>query len=139
MGVGNLLADNPTQEASARLRRKMLPAIAKGTVLEPAQFFDVKIRALARRFKRSNDLKSIQYISQFTAQAYSVVQFLCEKNRRATFLAFLKDLKKKEPLGPVSTRHFGNDLGHLLLDCQTCVVSHAPGKHSPPPTDVNPT
>ena len=136
MGVGNLLADNPTQEASARLRRKMLAAIATRIVLEPVQFFDVKIRALARRFKRSNDLKSIQFISQFTAQAYSVVQFLCEKNRRATFLAFLKDLKKKEPLGPVFTNHFGYDLGQLLVDWQKWVMSQGPGRHFPPPADL---
>jgi hypothetical protein len=133
MGIGNLLADGLGEENQARLRRKMLVASNKGISLSTAEFFDSKPRGLGRAFGNKEDHDNFQYVSQFFYQAPSVLAYLSERNRRQTFLGFLKDLKKKRPIEPIFVHHFGVGFEHLLEDWKAWIGSLGPGLHYPPP------
>jgi hypothetical protein len=136
MGLGNYLADQQGEENQARLRRKMLASLSKGTAFNASQLFALKTARLVRANKGKNLHENFQFISQFIYRAASVLGYLSEKNRKQPFLAFLKDLKKKQAVEPVFIRHFGFGFEQLIENWQTWIKAKGLGIHPPPPQDT---
>jgi len=136
IGLGNYLADRQGEEDQARLRRKMLISFSKGIVFQASNFFALKTASLAKANKGKDLHENFQYISQFMCQAESVLAFLSETNRKQTFLGFLKDLKKKEAVEPVFTRHYGYGFEQAFENWQAWIKAKGPGLHFPPPQDI---
>jgi hypothetical protein len=57
---------------------------------------------------------------------------LSEKNRKQSFIGFLKDLQKKQPIEPVFIRHFGYSFDQLAENWQAWIKSKGSGRHFPP-------
>jgi hypothetical protein len=144
-GFGNFLADGQGEDIQARLRRKMLASICRGTTLSGSQLFELRSGRLIRAAQRGRLIRAAQrrdthenflYVSQFVQQAASTVAYLNEKNRKQIFVEFLKDLKKKKPVDQVFIRHFGYGFEQLFENWQAWVKALGLGLHYPPPKDL---
>lgn len=127
-------------DASARLNRKMAASLAAGTAIS-AEIFRMSQNELLRLMRGSKDSSKYQRMQQFSYQAASIVEFLCdgppaegaERNRLGAFLT--DPLSKSRPEDSLR-RHFGRDFATLLDEWRHRVVGREPGAHEPPPPHI---
>lgn len=139
-GVGNTVACGGNRDELARLNRKILAAIAVGTVLDAPALFGLKPRKLLAKLKRGDRLPDFALYQRHHAQSCSVVEYLsgadAPPQRRRSFVAFLKDLKPRDSYEQVFERHFGHSFAQLLRDWRQWVEGQGLGTHQPPPPKI---
>jgi hypothetical protein len=135
-GLASVVSCGGDESELARLNRKMLAALSRGTSLEPADLFDVKPRAVSALARNWQDFSSFSRYTQLISQSWSVVEFLCSEEKRLEhFLAFLKEHTVKASSEEVFQRHLGFDFESLLEQWRTWVLVRGVGSHDPPPAE----
>jgi len=121
----------------ARLNRKMLAALSRGTSLGSADLFHPNRRSIVTLVRDWQDFNNFSRYTQLTDQSCSVVEFLCsEQKRLERFLAFLKERTLKDPMEEVFERHFGYGFETVLERWRSWVLGRGIGSHGPPPSDI---
>lgn len=123
----------------ARLNRKMVASLARGTALGP-DLFGLGTASIPGLLRGWYDHGPFSKLTQITCQSWSVVEYLlgdgAPEGRREQFRAFLKEIRPKEPDEPVFELHFGHGFGRLLEIWRAWVQDQGLGVHRPPPVEV---
>jgi hypothetical protein len=139
-GVANLIACGGDGHELARLNRKLLASLARGTAIGAAGLFHAHPTAWVRLLRDSQDFASFAKYTQFVAQAWSVVEYLAGREapteRREPFRSFLRELKPGAAQEAVFTSHFGHGFEVLLEKWRAWVLDRGIGTHQPPPEHV---
>jgi hypothetical protein len=135
-GITNVLASGGDGDERARLNRKMIASLSRGTALD-AELFRIKPGALVKLVRRWYDHHSFEKFAQFNAQSWSLVEYLggeeAPEERRGRFRAFYHDLQAKVPDEEVFERHFGHGFVPLLDGWREWVLGRGIGSHEAPP------
>jgi hypothetical protein len=138
--LGHLLASYGESDVLARINRKMLAALERGSVLGVQQLFHITPRRMLSLMSQWRDFTHYAELAQFAYQGHSVLHYLCghtaPEERRARFRAFFKELGKKDRYEEVFARHLGFGFDQLLRQWQDWVRSLGHGKHEPPPPRI---
>jgi hypothetical protein len=139
-GVANLIACGGDNDELARLNRKMVVSLARGTTIGAAALLNAHPVAWIRLMKDAQNLASFMKYTQFWAQAWSLVEFLggsaAPTARREQFRGFLRELKPGAPQAPVFAGHFGQSFETMLEEWRAWVLARGVGTHEPPPDRV---
>ena len=136
-GLAHVVAGGGDERELARLNRKMLAALSRGTSLGTAELFQVKPSTLVTLVRDWEDFNKFRRYAQLIDQSCSVVEFLCsERERLEPFLAFLKERSSKASMENVFQLHFGYGFDMLLERWRSWVLSRGIGSHQPPPSDA---
>jgi hypothetical protein len=139
-GVANLVACGGDGDELARLNRKLLASLARGTEIGAAGLFHAHPTAWARLVRNSQDFASFTKYTQFLMQAWSLVEYLAGREapteRREQFRGFLRALKPGAEQEAVFTSHFGHGFEDLLAQWKAWVLDHGVGTHRLPPDHV---
>jgi hypothetical protein len=144
LGLGALLARDPTPDEQARLNRKVLPA-AQGLIpalsaddlyrWQPRMAFGMKQRDYAQ--------KDYTDFARPLFQAQSLLDFLsgptAPKDRQASFREFLKNLQRRGSYEALFVQHIGYGLKQLYNNWRDWVLAKGMGEHTPPPPGVRVT
>ena len=135
-GLANAVACGGDEPELARLNRKMLAALSRGTSLGTADLFHANPRAVGTLVRNWQEFNNFSRHTQLIAQSWSVVEFLCsEEQRRERFLAFLRERTSKAQIEEVFQRHFGYGFESVLERWRSWVLGRGIGSHEPPPSD----
>ena len=136
-GIANSLAAGGDAGPLARLNRKVLVSIARGTTLGPDDLFTPSKRKLTRLVTGIPDHARFAKARQFNAQAWSLVEYLAGPtstgDRREHFRAFVKDRQLRRGGEAVFEIHFGFGYERLLEGWREWVRGRGVGTHEPPP------
>jgi len=136
-GVASLIACGGDEEELARLNRKLLPTLARGTELGAADLFHAKPQTIVRLLRDWQDFGTFARYQQLIAQSWSVTEYLCGReatnDQRQRFRGFLTELKPNTPQEEVFERHFGHGFDVLLERWRAWVLDRGVGTHVPPP------
>jgi|SRR5271157_201036 len=136
-GLSHVVARGGDERELARLNRKMLAALSRGTSLGGADLFHVKPRSIVTLVRDWQDFNKFSRHMQLIDQSCSVVGFLCsERDRLERFRAFLREPTRKSPIEEVFQRHFGYGFDMLLERWRSWVSGRGIGSHQPPPSDI---
>jgi hypothetical protein len=95
-GIASVVACGRNEDDLARLNRRVLADISKGTSLGAQDLFHVHPRALTKMVRDWQDHANFVKFTQLGFQSWSVAEYLCGSGatepRRAQFRSFLKDL-----------------------------------------------
>jgi len=120
----------------ARLNRKVLASLSRGTALATA-LFKLKDKDLLKQMKGLADRRNFERIEQFSAESWSVVEYLggeqAPEERRDRFRAFLNDNQSKAQPEEVFERHFGFGFDRLVESWREWVQERGIGSFPPPP------
>ena len=137
MGIANVVAYGGDEMELARLNRKMLAALSRGTSLGTADLFHINPRSIITLVRDWQDFNNFSRYNQLIFQSWSVVQFLCsEEERLERFRAFLRERTTKAPIEEVFQRHFGYGFEIVLERWRSWVLDRGIGLHGPPPPDI---
>ena len=137
MRIANVIACGGDEMELARLNRKVLAALSRGTWLETADLFHINPRSLIPLVRDWQDFNNFGRYSQLIAQSWSVVEFLCsEEERLERFRAFLKEPTTNAPIAEVFQRHFDYGFETVLDRWRSWVLDRAIGFHGPPPPHI---
>jgi len=113
-GVSRILTSD--LDDHARLNRKMLVSLSRGTTLG-TDLFKHDDKELLKLYKGWSDHRNFAKLEQFSAESWSVCEYLggeqAPAQRRECFRAFLNDSQSSAQLDEVFERHFGFGLGRL--------------------------
>jgi hypothetical protein len=139
-GVAYLIACGGDADELARLNRKLLASLARGTEIGAAGLFHAHPRAWVRLLRNSQEFASFAKYTQFLMQAWSLVEYLAGReapaDRREQFRGFLRELKPGPDQEGIFTNHFGHGFEALLEKWRAWVRSHGGGIHRPAPDHV---
>ena len=136
-GIGNVVACGGDRIELARLNRKMLAALSRGTLLGAHDLFDVGRRSLTILLRDWRDSKNFRQYAQRVTQSWSVVEFLCsEQTRLECFRAFLMERARKASRERAFECHFGYGLEALLERWRFWILDRGIGRHDAPPRDI---
>ena len=136
-GLAHVVARGGDERELARLNRKMLAALSRGTSLGSADLFHVKPRSIVTMVRDWQDFDKFSRYTQLISQSCSVVEFLCsERDRLERFRAFLREPTKKSRIEEVFQRHFGYGFEIVLERWRSWVLGRGIGSHQPPPSDI---
>jgi hypothetical protein len=139
-GIANQLACGDDEGELARLNRKMIAALSRGTSLGTADLFHINPSALVGLVKGWQEHGNFRRYSQLVTQSWSVVQYLCgpaaSEERRDQFRSFVKDLGPKTRHEDVFRGHFGHGYETLLEEWRESVLARGIGSHEPPPPHI---
>jgi hypothetical protein len=139
-GIANSIAAGGGAGPLARLNRKMLVAIAKGTTLAPDDLFSTSKRKLVKLVTGIPDHARFAELRQFNSQAWSLVEYLAGPtstgDRREHFRAFVKDRQLKRGGESVFEGHFGFGYERLFEGWREWVRARGVGSHEPPAPNV---
>jgi hypothetical protein len=127
-GVTGILASD--DEGRARLNRKMLVSLKKGSALG-ADLFKMSDKVLMKLHQNWADHRAFERLSQFSAESWSVCEYLAGNgatvDRRERFRAFVNDNQSKEQPDEVLKRYFGFDCAQLVGTWRAWVEQHGIG------------
>src|SRR5262249_49129510 len=107
-GVSKALTSNDDERA--RLNRKMFVSLSRESTLG-ADLFRLNDRELLKLIRGWNDHQTFARFEQFSAEAWSVVEYLggelAPANRRDRFREFLREKQLKSQPEEVFKHHFG--------------------------------
>jgi hypothetical protein len=141
VGVANLVAREAGAEEQARLIRKVLLAVqGRRQTLSARDLFRRNPRIVFyRRFKRGAQTEFAR-LTGVLFHTQSVVDYLAGHDappeRKESFRAFLKDLRRRDDYDAVFRRHFGYGLDQLYNNWRDWVLAKGVGDHEPPPTVI---
>src|SRR5262249_45508746 len=127
----------------ARLNRRMMVSLVRGTALDATSVFRPKNKTLIRQVTRWQDHEHFAAYTQFVGQLSSLGEYLmghsAAADRRERFRQFLKDLDPKTPADETFERDFGFGVDELLERWRAWVKEQGTGVHLPPPVAVRDT
>jgi hypothetical protein len=133
-GISKTLVSDPDDRA--RLNRKMLVSLAKGTALA-TDLFKLNDRELVKLIKGWSDHSNFARLEQFNAESWSVVEYLGGKQapaeRQDQFRAFLNDIQSMGQPEEVFQRNFGFGFNQLFESWRECVQEQGTGTFVPLP------
>jgi hypothetical protein len=136
LGLVKSLAAANERPSLARLNRKMLVHLARGTAWSE-DLFRVRIEDLTRLLRRRGDPARYQKGEAFGEQSWSIVEYLCgeqaPEERKAALRAFLKVKRIKGRREVAFFDHFGFGFGSALDGWKEWVRSQGIGAYEPPP------
>jgi hypothetical protein len=136
-GITNSLAAGGDAGPLARLNRKILVSIARGTTLSPDDLFSPPKNKLIKLVTHIADHAKFAKLRQFNAQAWSLVEYLAGPtstgDRREHFRAFVKDRQLRRGGEAVFESHFGFGYERLFEGWREWVRGRGVGTHEPPP------
>jgi hypothetical protein len=141
VGVASLVARETGAGESARLNRKVLPAVqGHRQILSARDLFRRNPRiVLYRRLKRGAQAEFAR-LTGVLLLTQSLVDYLAGHDappeRKESFRAFLKDLKRRDDYDAVLRRHFGYGLDQLYNNWREWVLEKGIGDHEPPPAAI---
>jgi hypothetical protein len=139
-GVANLIACGGDSNELARLNRKLLASLARGTEIGAAGLVHAHPAAWVRLLRNSQDFPSFTKYTQFLMQAWSLVEYLAGRDapteRREHFRGFLRELKPGTTQEVVFASHFGHGFEASLEQWRAWVLDRGTGIHQPPPDHV---
>jgi hypothetical protein len=123
----------------ARLNRKMLASLSRGTVFG-ARLFEINDQDILKPMKSWDDHHNFEKMDQFQAEAWSVFEYLggtqAPESRRECLRAFLADKRAKARPAKVFERHFGFGLDRLVESWQQWVQEQGIGTFAPLPPHI---
>ena len=138
-GVAAAVANHEEPAAQDRLVRRMKVALAGGAALD-ADLFLASSAAITKLMQAWDDHRSFVNYAQFTAQSWSVVEYLggagADEDRRARFRSFLTDGDAKASQAELCRRHFGIDPTEILGGWRRWIEAQEDGEPGEPPPDV---
>jgi hypothetical protein len=138
-GIGNSLANCGQIDRLEILNRKMILALTRRSAPEP-NLFRLKRRTVAKLLRNWYDHRSFATISDLTARAWSLIEFLCGQQSppgsRERFVGLLKELRAKGSGEEIFREHFGFGFEGLTETWQNWVMQHGPGAYGPPPPEI---
>jgi hypothetical protein len=139
-GIANFIALGGDASERARLNRKMLASLARGTTIGAAGLFQADPRAWLRLLRNWQDLASFMKYTQLASQAHSVVEFLggdaAPAGRQQQFRAFLREIKLGATQEAVFVSHFGHGFEAVLEQWKAWVTDQGVGVHESPPEPI---
>jgi hypothetical protein len=141
VGVASLVARETGAGESARLNRKVLPAVCgHKQILAARDLFRRNPRIiLYRRLKRGAQTEFAR-LTGVLLHTQSLVDYLAGHDappeRKESFRAFLRDLKRRDDYNVVFRRHFGYGLDQLYNNWREWVLAKGIGEHEPPPVAI---
>jgi hypothetical protein len=133
-GISRSLASDPDDRA--RLNRKMLASLSRGTACA-ADLFKFNDKELVKLLKHWSDHRNFDRYEQFSAQSWSVFDYLAGTHapaaRQAQFLAVLNDKQSKVPPEDVFKQHFGFGFNQLIQHWREWVHKQGIGTFAPLP------
>ncbi len=137
VGTANLVACGGDEMELARLNRKMLAALSRGTALGTADLFHLNPTSIITLVRDWQDFKKFSRYTQLIAQSWSVVEFLCSQQQGLEqFRAFLGGRSSKAPIEEVFNHHFYYGFEILLERWRSWVLNRGIGLHESPPLDI---
>jgi hypothetical protein len=137
LGIGSFLACGGDTEELARLNRKMIASLSKGTALGIDDLFHAAPYTLVKLLRDWEDHGNFTKYAQFGGQSWSIVEYLwreeATKDHHARFRGFLRELDAKEPHEETFKRHFALGYDTLLEGWRSSVVAQGIGAHEPLP------
>src|SRR5208337_4940841 len=136
-GLAHVVARGGDEMELARLNRKPLAALSRGTALGSADLFHAKRRTIVTLVRDWHDFNKYSRYTQLIDQSCSVVEFLCsEKQGRERLRAFLREPASKTPIEEIFQRHFGYGFEMVLERWRSWVLGRGTGAHGPPPSHI---
>ena len=140
LGVGNAIAHGGDRDDLARIQRRILPSLSRGTALDTAAFFTDNQRVLMRQIRDWRDHSNFAALTQRTSQSASVMEFLCGRDApmdgRERFRRFLREIDAKNAPEETFRSHFGYGYDDLLVRWRDWVLKRRVGSHTAPPPHV---
>jgi hypothetical protein len=138
-GISSSLAYGGARDELARLNRRMIAALGRGTALS-RELFLLKFNDLTRLIHGSADHRKFQKLHQFNQQSWSLIEYISGEEapaeRKAAFRAFLRDKQAKTDQEEAFVLHFGYNFGPLLEGWRRWVLDRGVGPDEPPPARV---
>jgi hypothetical protein len=138
-GFSRALANGDDADGLARLNRKMVAALARGTALS-AELFTITLRALTRLMRVSKEPRQSQKFHQFQFQAWSMLLYLsgegAPEDPRRPLGAFLRDPRSKRDQDDALRAHFGRGYATLLDGWRHWVRDQGTGSYAAPPDRI---
>jgi len=123
----------------ARLNRKMLVSLSRGTALG-TDLFKLNDKDLLKQIKGWADHRNFERSVQSGAESWSMVEYLgggqAPEERRDRFRAFLNDNQSKAEPEEVFQRHFGFGFDRLVESWREWVHERGIGSFMPPPMHI---
>jgi hypothetical protein len=136
LGLSSVLAGGPDAGELARLNRKMIASMSRGTLFDAA-LFRVKARTLMKWTRGLYSHESFKRFSQLQSQSRSVIEYLggapADDERRERFRSFFNDLRARGRDEEAFARHFGYGFEPLLEDWRKWVSAQGVGTYEAPP------
>jgi hypothetical protein len=136
-GISKTLTSN--DDDRARLNRKMLASLSRGTMLA-SELFALNDKDLSKLFKCWSDHHCFARLEQISGESWSVCEYLCGKlapeDRRNRFRGFLGDAQLSKHPEDAFKRHFEPDFGGLIEDWRGWVREQGTGSIGPLPAHI---
>jgi hypothetical protein len=137
IGTSKTLASG--DDDRARLNRRMLVSLSKGTVLG-VDLFKLRDKELLKLNKNWNDPGDFKKLAQFSDESWSVCDYLAgskaSAERRDRFRAFLSDNQLSRQQEAAFLRHFGFDFTRLFESWRQWVQEQGSGTFALPPPEI---
>jgi hypothetical protein len=138
-GLAAALSHDDEYHELARLNRRVMAGFAAGRTIGAAKFFGTTANRIWEKHTR-HELDHFAWSNQFTAQAWSLMEFLCGRGatdeRRRVFQTFFNDADRGKRPAQAIERHLGGSCEELLARWRKWVDGRGIGEHCPPPKHV---
>ena len=139
LGLAISIGVQADRDELARLNRKMVASLARGTALS-TEIFTRSQNDLIRLVRGSKDPRNLQKLRQFVYQSWSIVEYLCgesaPREMRPALGAFLRDPRSKADPEGSFRNHFGQGYGPFLDGWRCWVLDRGIGAYEPPPDRI---